>query len=157
MSFPLGGTHIDGFQRVHKGFKDRIFPDDVSDLGNFRPYDTISLSVKTLSKHLRKSNKFPDTTKVCLKFIHLQHSSFASVHDTMLMEFLAHRSTFGSLVTLSAAPPPVWCIRGSSCATRTWERNLSCGMHISLLLPSSVTPNLWMVCNLQLYRSVLDL
>jgi putative lipase involved disintegration of autophagic bodies len=29
-------------------------------MGNFRPYDTISLGVKTLSKWLRKRNNFPD-------------------------------------------------------------------------------------------------
>lgn len=41
-----------------------MFPKDVSTLGNFRPYDTIALGVKTLAKWLHKKNGFPKEKKI---------------------------------------------------------------------------------------------
>ena len=58
------GTSINRFSKVHKGFKERVFPTNVSSMGNFRPYDTILAGVKALAKWLRKKNNFGDDTKV---------------------------------------------------------------------------------------------
>lgn len=51
------GTFLDGFSKVHKGFKDRVYPERVSELGEIRPYDAIALAIRTVSKHLRKEAK----------------------------------------------------------------------------------------------------
>lgn len=51
------GSFLDGFHRVHKGFKDRVYPERVSELGEIRPYDAIALAIRTVSKHLRKEAK----------------------------------------------------------------------------------------------------
>ena len=45
--------YIDGFQKVHKGFKDRVFPDNTRQTQKKRPYNTISQSVKALVAELR--------------------------------------------------------------------------------------------------------
>lgn len=62
------GTHIPGFKKVHKGFKDRVYPDEITSAGGIRPYDTISLGIKTLAKYLRKSNGFGDDKQVRVCF-----------------------------------------------------------------------------------------
>jgi hypothetical protein len=56
------GPFIDGFSKVHKGFKDRLFPKDVSPPGSRRAYDNIALAVKTLAKWLRKQR--PEGTEI---------------------------------------------------------------------------------------------
>lgn len=96
--FP-GGTHIDGFARVHKGFKERVFPEDVSDLGNFRPYDTISLGVKTLSKHLRKT--LPEGTKVNVWFT--GHSLGCATATLVYSRFLMRDKELGKKTELRNA------------------------------------------------------
>ncbi|KAF8323587.1 Alpha/Beta hydrolase protein [Cantharellus anzutake] len=62
------GTHVNLFSKVHKGFKERVFPEDVSKLGSFRPYDTILAGTKALAKWLRKKNGFGDNVKINLWF-----------------------------------------------------------------------------------------
>lgn len=62
------GSHIPGFRKVHKGFKDRVYPDDVSSTGGVRPYDTISAGVKALSKWLRQNNGVPGKPKINVWF-----------------------------------------------------------------------------------------
>jgi len=95
------GSYIDGFEKVHKGFKERVFPDDVSDLGSFRPYDTISLSVKTLSKHLRQSNKYPESTKINVWFT--GHSLGCATASLVYSRFLMRHKDMGKRSVLRDA------------------------------------------------------
>lgn len=55
-SLVSSGSYLDNFQRVHKGFKDRVFPDEVSDYGEVRPYDNIALAIRSVSKKLQRRN-----------------------------------------------------------------------------------------------------
>ncbi|KAF8330366.1 Alpha/Beta hydrolase protein [Cantharellus anzutake] len=81
------GMHVHLFNKVHKGFKERVFPEDVSELGNFRPYDTILAGTKALAKWLRKRNGYGDDVKINLWFTgHSLGCATASlVYTRMLM------------------------------------------------------------------------
>ena len=70
------GTSVNKFNKFHKGFKERVFPDNVSSMGNFRPYDTILAGVKALAKWLKKRNNFGEDKKVCKCFISHFHFHF---------------------------------------------------------------------------------
>ncbi len=64
------GANVNKFSKFHKGFEERVFPDNVSSMGNFRPYDTILAGVKALAKWLKRRNKFGDDTKAMYPLIH---------------------------------------------------------------------------------------
>ncbi|KAF8323287.1 alpha/beta-hydrolase [Clavulina sp. PMI_390] len=58
------GSSIPGFKKVHKGFRDRVYPEDVTKTGGVRPYDTILAGVKALAKWLRQNNGLPGRPKI---------------------------------------------------------------------------------------------
>ena len=49
---------------VIKGFKERIYPTDVSDLGSTRPWETIRLALQTLAHELARSRPVGENINV---------------------------------------------------------------------------------------------
>ncbi|KAF8316060.1 alpha/beta-hydrolase [Clavulina sp. PMI_390] len=58
------GSSIPGFKKVHKGFRERVYPEDLSKTGGIRPYDTMQLGIRRLARWLKIKNAFPESTKI---------------------------------------------------------------------------------------------
>ncbi|KAF8308281.1 alpha/beta-hydrolase [Clavulina sp. PMI_390] len=62
------GSNIPGFKKVHKGFRECVYPEDVTLTGGVRPYDTILSGVKALAKWLKNNNGLPGSPKINIWF-----------------------------------------------------------------------------------------
>ncbi|KZT35994.1 hypothetical protein SISSUDRAFT_1050578 [Sistotremastrum suecicum HHB10207 ss-3] len=85
-----GGTLIRGWDRVHKGFSEKAFPDHMPE-GSRSPYDSIKLSVKTLAMHLL-SNRLPGTK---INVWTTGHSLGAAVASLMFSRQITEPLDFG--------------------------------------------------------------
>jgi hypothetical protein len=92
---------IAGFSKCHLGFKERVFPADVSSLGNSRPYDTISLAIKTLAKYLHKANGLDKDKKINVWFT--GHSLGCATASLAYSRLLMHEKDIGKKAVLRDA------------------------------------------------------
>ncbi|KAF8308286.1 alpha/beta-hydrolase [Clavulina sp. PMI_390] len=81
------GSNIPGFKKVHRGFLERVYPEDVTKTGGVRPYDTILKGVRSLAMWLRKNNGVKGCPKINIWFTgHSLGCATASlVYSRMLM------------------------------------------------------------------------
>ncbi|KAF8308288.1 alpha/beta-hydrolase [Clavulina sp. PMI_390] len=81
------GSNIPGFKKVHRGFLERVYPEDVTKTRGVRPYDTILKGVKALAKWLRNNNGLSGSPKINIWFTgHSLGCATASlVYSRMLM------------------------------------------------------------------------
>ncbi|KAF8310018.1 alpha/beta-hydrolase [Clavulina sp. PMI_390] len=95
------GSDIRNFSKCHLGFKERVFPSDVSGLGDFRPYDTIVLGVKTLAKWLKTQNNLGADAKINVWFT--GHSLGCAVASLVYSRMLMHDEDLGKTAILRDA------------------------------------------------------
>ncbi|KAF8337936.1 uncharacterized protein EI90DRAFT_3041104 [Cantharellus anzutake] len=86
------GDHSTGF-KFHKGSRERVFPSEPCDLGHITPYDSISLGVKTLAKHLRRTNGLPQGAKINVWFT--GHSFGCATASLVYSKFLTSPEDMG--------------------------------------------------------------
>jgi len=139
------GPWLEGFGKVHMGFKNRIFPENADNMDDIKPYESIVNGVRELAQHLLEDN--PNETEVNVWFT--GHSLGCAMASLAYARAILNPKDFGPTIRIRDAylfAAPVVCdvvsveafnnaIKNTEDRGRTMWRVTNAGDAVATILP----------------------